>query len=169
MTRFSVVKEKVLFLAIRFLKNYILSLTDRIKSKKELCDSYQVNYSIVTLSLDQLRTTCSFREPGNKTNCGCSTISSRESFMFSLFRLSSSAFCESIATIVQKFQTSLHAIVCFAGAATYIEINTWQGMKLTFFSDSRLAPKFFKVVANSKKVGRHFQRQTKSFFTLSAF
>ena len=38
-----------------------------------------------------------------------------------------------------------------------------------FFSDSHLAPKFFKVVANSKKVGHHFQRQTKSFFTLSAF
>ena len=37
-------------------------------------------------------------------------------------------------------------------------------MKLTFFSDSHLAPKFFKVVANSKKVGRHFQRQTKPFF-----
>ena len=31
-----------------------------------------------------------------------------------------------------------------------------QGMKLIFFSDSHLAPKFFKVVANSKKVGRHF-------------
>ena len=37
-----------------------------------------------------------------------------------------------------------------------------------FFSDSHLAPKFFKVVANSKKVGRHFQRQTKPFLTLSA-
>ena len=44
-----------------------------------------------------------------------------------------------------------------------------QGVKLTFFSDSHLAPKFFKVVANSKKGGRHFQRQTKPFFTLSAF
>ena len=39
-----------------------------------------------------------------------------------------------------------------------------QGVKLIFFSDSHLAPKFFKVVANSKKVGRHFQRQTKPFF-----
>ena len=38
-----------------------------------------------------------------------------------------------------------------------------QGMKIFFFSDSHLAPKFFKVVANSKKVGRHFQRQ-KTFF-----
>ena len=37
-------------------------------------------------------------------------------------------------------------------------------MKLNFFSDSHLAPKFFKVVANSEKVGRHFQRQTKPFF-----
>ena len=31
-----------------------------------------------------------------------------------------------------------------------------QGVKLIFFSGSHLAPKFFKVVANSKKVGRHF-------------
>ena len=37
-------------------------------------------------------------------------------------------------------------------------------MKLIFFSDSHLAPKLFKVVANSKKVGRHFQRQTNPFF-----
>ena len=37
-------------------------------------------------------------------------------------------------------------------------------MKLIFFSDSHLAPKFIKVVANSKKVGRHFERQTKPFF-----
>ena len=39
-----------------------------------------------------------------------------------------------------------------------------QGMKLIFFSESHLAPKFTKVVANSKKVGRHFERQTKPFF-----
>ena len=34
-------------------------------------------------------------------------------------------------------------------------IITWsliQGVKLIFFSDSHLAPKFFKVVANSKKL-----------------
>ena len=80
----------------------------------------------------QLRTTCSFREPGNKANCGCSTISSRESFMFSLFRLSTSAFCECIATIVQKFQTQLYAIVFFADAATYIEINTWARVDMKF-------------------------------------
>ena len=44
--------------------------------------------------------------------------------------------------------------------------NTWlmQGMKLLFFSDSHLAPRFFKVVANSKKVCHHFKRQTKPFF-----
>ena len=36
-----------------------------------------------------------------------------------------------------------------------------------FLTNSHYAPKFFKVVANSKKVGRHFQRQTKPFFTLS--
>ena len=46
--------------------------------------------------------------------------------MFSLFRLSSSAFCESIATIVQKFQTSLHVIVCFAGAATYMGARRYE-------------------------------------------
>ena len=42
--------------------------------------------------------------------------------------------------------------------------NNIQGMKLIFFSDSHLAAKFFKVVANSKKGGCHFQRQTKPFF-----
>ena len=30
-----------------------------------------------------------------------------------------------------------------------------QGVKLTFFPGSHLAPKYFKVVANSKKVGGH--------------
>ena len=44
-----------------------------------------------------------------------------------------------------------------------------QGVKLIFFPDSHFAPKFFKVVAKWKKVGRHFQRQTKPFFKLSAF
>ena len=38
-----------------------------------------------------------------------------------------------------------------------------QGVKL-INSDSHLAPKFIKVVANLKKVGRHFERQTKPFF-----
>ena len=33
------------------------------------------------------------------------------------------------------------------------------GREINFFSDSHFAPKFFKVVANSKKVGRHSQRQ----------
>ena len=102
----------------------------------QLPDSHFIPGPIISskkISLQQqLRTTCSFREPGNKANCGCSTISSRESFMFSLFRLSTSAFSESIATIVQKFQTSLHAIVCFAGAATYIEINTWARVDMKF-------------------------------------
>ena len=50
-----------------------------------------------------------------------------------------------------------------------LELINIQGVKLIFFSNSHLAPKFFKVVANSKKVGCHFQRQTKPFFTLSAF
>ena len=42
--------------------------------------------------------------------------------------------------------------------------NRYQGVKLIFFSGNHLAPKFFKVVANSKKVGRYFQRQTKLVF-----
>ena len=37
-------------------------------------------------------------------------------------------------------------------------------IQINFFSDSHLAPKFFKVVANSKKVCHHFLRQTKPFF-----
>ena len=37
-----------------------------------------------------------------------------------------------------------------------IKRNIDQGVKLIFFSDSHLATKFFKVVANAKKVGRHF-------------
>ena len=42
------------------------------------------------------------------------------------------------------------------------------GREIYVFSDSHLAPKFFKVVANSKKVGHHFQRQKNPFFMLSA-
>ena len=52
---------------------------------------------------------------------------------------------------------------------TSVTYSTMQGMKLIVFSDNHLAPKFFKVVANSKKVGCQFQRQTKPLFTLSAF
>ena len=40
----------------------------------------------------------------------------------------------------------------------------FQGVKLIFFSDSNLAPKFFKRVANSKKVGRLFSKTNKTFF-----
>ena len=36
------------------------------------------------------------------------------------------------------------------------QVMSEQGVKLNFFSNSHLAPKFFKVVANSKKVGLHF-------------
>ena len=41
--------------------------------------------------------------------------------------------------------------------------TSWRAINF-FFSDSHLAPKFFKVVANSKKVGRHSLRQKKHFF-----
>ena len=39
-----------------------------------------------------------------------------------------------------------------------------QGVKLVFFSDSHLAPKFFKVVANSKKSWLPFSKMNKTFF-----
>ena len=63
---------------------------------------------------------------------------------------------------------NFQAFVCDKKSKKQVVIIVYQGVKLTFFSDSHLVPKFFKVVANSRKVGRHFQRQTKSFFTLSA-
>ena len=44
-----------------------------------------------------------------------------------------------------------------------------QGVKLIFFSDSHLAPKFFKVVANSKKLVAIFKDKQTLFFTLSSF
>ena len=50
-----------------------------------------------------------------------------------------------------------------------LPVKVTTGCEINFFSNSHLAPKFFKVVANSKKVGHHFQRQTKPFFTLPAF
>ena len=50
----------------------------------------------------------------------------------------------------------------FAVSTVFLVLH--QGMKLIFFSDSRLAPKFFKVVANSKKVG---SKTSKPFFFCS--
>ena len=41
------------------------------------------------------------------------------------------------------------------------------GREINFFSDSHLAPKFFKVVANSKKFVTKDKQNL--FFTLSAF
>ena len=49
--------------------------------------------------------TCLFRKMEKKANCFWSTINPRESFMFSLFLLSSSAFCVSVADKVQKSRT----------------------------------------------------------------
>ena len=65
--------------------------------------------------------TCLFREapplppsPERKPNvkCICSTINPLESFMFSLFRLSSSAFCVSIAENVQNYGLCKSAPCC---------------------------------------------------------
>ena len=61
----------------------------------------------------------------------------------------------------------LHALSLFSD-------NLWaksciiQGVKLIFFSDSHLAPKFFKVLANSKKVAIFIDSQN-LLFTLSSF
>ena len=40
-------------------------------------------------------------------------------------------------------------------------IQFMQGVKLTFFPGSHLARKYFKVVANSKKIGGHYDTHTK--------
>ena len=72
------------------------------------------------------------------------------------------------------FKGTLHHIYGLdwtAKSKTNLPYNPWSptyslsGRENFFlsFSDSHLAPKFFKVVANSKKVFRHFQRQTKPF------
>ena len=50
-----------------------------------------------------------------------------------------------------------------------LAMSSLTGREIFFFSDGFLAPKFFKVVANSKTVSRFFQRQTIPFFMLSAF
>ena len=44
--------------------------------------------------------------------------------------------------------------------------SLFTGCKINYFSDSHFAPKFFKVVANSEKVGHDFQRRTKPFVSV---
>ena len=44
-----------------------------------------------------------------------------------------------------------------------LTVHVPAGREINFFSDSHLAPKFFKEVANSKKVGRHFKKKNKTF------
>ena len=44
------------------------------------------------------------------------------------------------------------------------QVMSKQGVKLIFFSNSHLAPKFFKVVANSKKSWSSFSKTNKTFF-----
>ena len=39
-----------------------------------------------------------------------------------------------------------------------------QGVNFFFFSDNHLAPKFFKVVANSKKIWSPFSKTNQTFF-----
>ena len=43
------------------------------------------------------------------------------------------------------------------------------GREIDFFSDSHLAPKLFKVIANSKKLVAIFKDKQTLFFTLSSF
>ena len=45
----------------------------------------------------------------------------------------------------------------------------YSGDESNFFSNSHLAPKFFKVVANSKKVGHHFKDTHNPFFYAVSF
>ena len=45
-----------------------------------------------------------------------------------------------------------------------LTVHVPAGREINFFSDSHLAPKFFKEVANSKKVGHHLKKKkTKPF------
>ena len=66
-------------------------------------------------------------------------------------------------TVLETGRRITYEILGVKGLKIHVSLHT-QGVKLIFFSDSHLAPKFIKVVANSKKVGRHFERQTKPFF-----
>ena len=50
----------------------------------------------------------------------------------------------------------------------YILKQSFQGVKLTFFSGSHLAPKYFKVVGNSKKLVV-IMTHTQTIFTLSLY
>ena len=51
-----------------------------------------------------------------------------------------------------------------------LTVHVPAGREINFFSDSHLAPKFFKEVANSKKVGHHFKKTKQNLFVmLSAF
>ena len=50
-----------------------------------------------------------------------------------------------------------------------LTVHVPAGREINFFSDSHLAPKFFKEVANSKKVGCHFLKKQNLFVMLSAF
>ena len=50
-----------------------------------------------------------------------------------------------------------------------LPVKVTTGHEINFFSDSHLAPKFFKVVANSKKFVTIFKDKQNLFFMLSAF
>ena len=56
-----------------------------------------------------------------------------------------------------------HSVLWTIDSNVYISL-AHPRREIFFFSDRQLAPKFFKVVADSKNVDRHFQRQTKRFF-----
>ena len=51
--------------------------------------------------------------------------------------------------------------------AIIIKFDQIQGVKLTFFPGSHLAPKYFKVVANSKKGGGHDTHTQNHFYPVT--
>ena len=70
---------------------------------------------------------------------------------------------------IRYFYVNSHSSHIYISRLTNNQIQNdyekWcRAWNLFVFSDSHLAPKFFKVVANSKKVGHHFQRQKNPFF-----
>ena len=77
-------------------------LTEQALSIKDL--SFSKRFRFI---LKEARMIFLLPEPRKKANCVCSTINPRQSFMFSLFCLSSADFCDSTAGIIEKLLTLL--------------------------------------------------------------
>ena len=77
-------------------------LTEQALSIKDL--SFSKRFRFI---LKEARMIFLLPEPRKKAKCVCSTINPRQSFMFSLFCLSSADFCDSTTGIIEKLLTLL--------------------------------------------------------------